>query len=132
MRLRLPELDDNMAEGYVLKPADDWPDRFRDRPIVTVKQPAFAEEARYRGSPPYSPPVESVAGVPAWLFVEAATPLTPAPAAVVGKIGPSGDPETVAGEIIADVAEEIVTQIGGWGSAISRIRCDPRGGSGAV
>ena len=119
--LRLPELDDNLAEGYVLKPAGDWNDAAGDRPVIKVKQPAFAEDARYLGSQPYRPPMDGAAGVPAWLLLEAATRLTPARAsAAVSKIGPGSDPKTVAGEIVDDVVEEIAADIGGLDEPLAR------------
>ncbi|WP_436789084.1 RNA ligase family protein, partial [Yinghuangia sp. YIM S10712] len=58
--LRLPELDGNLAEGYVLKPAGEWREDAEDasvvRPLVKVKQQAFAEDRRYSGARPSLPP----------------------------------------------------------------------------
>ncbi|MEU3567554.1 RNA ligase family protein [Kitasatospora sp. NPDC036755] len=110
----LPELPDNLAEGYVLKPAGEWPEPGPARPLVKVKQQAFAEDDRYDGARPYLPPPEGAAGVPAWLLVQASALLTPArAAAAVSKLGPRSAAEAVAAEIAADVAEELADALGG-------------------
>ncbi|WBP86636.1 RNA ligase family protein [Kitasatospora cathayae] len=41
--LGLPEPADNLAEGYVLKPAGEWRESDPARPLIKVKQKAFAE-----------------------------------------------------------------------------------------
>ncbi|MHA6761960.1 RNA ligase family protein [Streptacidiphilus sp. PAMC 29251] len=116
--LGLPELDDNLAEGYVLKPAGEWHEtdapEAEGRPLAKVKQPAFAEDARYNGARPYLPPLHGATGVPAWLLVEATALLTPArAAAAVSKLGPATLTATVAAEIAQDVREEIASAVGG-------------------
>lgn len=77
----LPELADNLAEGYVLKPADEWPETKAActgiRPVVKVKQKSFAEDERFDGARPYLPPPQGAAGVPAWLLAQASALLTP-------------------------------------------------------
>ncbi|MGW1616590.1 RNA ligase family protein [Streptomyces sp. NPDC002285] len=114
----LSELVDNLAEGYVLKPASEW--REVDsagagmRPLVKVKQEAFAEDERFDGARPYLPPPQGAAGVPAWLLVQASTLLTPArAAAAISKLGPSTPVEVVAEEIARDVTEELADALGG-------------------
>ncbi|MET8540903.1 RNA ligase family protein [Kitasatospora sp. NPDC004799] len=115
----LPELPDNLAEGYVLKPAGEWPEEGAARPLVKVKQRAFAEDDRYDGARPYLPPPEGAAGVPAWLLVQAAALLTPArAAAAVSKLGPRTPADAVAAEIAADVAEELADALGGLEPAV--------------
>ncbi|MFJ6777046.1 hypothetical protein ACIQOV_39870, partial [Kitasatospora sp. NPDC091257] len=110
----LPELPDNLAEGYVLKPAGEWHESGPARPLVKVKQQAFAEDDRYDGARPYLPPPRGAAGVPAWLLVQASALLTPArAAAAVGKLGPRTAADAVAEEIAADVAEELAEAVGG-------------------
>ncbi|MFE6055203.1 RNA ligase family protein [Kitasatospora sp. NPDC056446] len=116
--LGLPELPDNLAEGYVLKPAGEWQESGAPgavpRPLVKVKQQAFAEDERYGGARPYLPPPEGAAGVPAWLLVQASALLTPArAAAAVSKLGPRTAPDLVAAEIAQDVAEELADALGG-------------------
>jgi Rnl2 family RNA ligase len=116
--LGLPELDDNLAEGFVLKPAGEWreTDALQDesRPVAKVKQPAFAEDARYNGARPYLPPPHGATGVPPWLLVEATALLTPArAAAAVSKLGPSTPVAAVAAEIAHDAKEELASAIGG-------------------
>ena len=108
----LPELDDNLAEGYVLKPAVEW--EGAERPMLKVKQRAFAEDERFAGARPYIAPPEGAAGVPAWLVVQAATMLTPTrAAAAVSKLGPGTATEIVALEIAKDAAEEMSEDLGG-------------------
>ncbi|MEV7602723.1 RNA ligase family protein [Kitasatospora sp. NPDC089797] len=110
----LPELPDNLAEGYVLKPAGEWCESDAARPVVKVKQRAFAEDERYAGARPYLPPPEGAAGVPGWLLVRAAALLTPTrAAAAVSKLGPRTAAGTVAAEVARDVAEELAEALGG-------------------
>ncbi|MFD7597003.1 RNA ligase family protein [Kitasatospora sp. NPDC059812] len=116
--LGLPELADNLAEGYVLKPAGIWretgPEGGGARPVVKVKQRAFAEDERYDGARPYLPPPQGAAGVPAWLLVQAAALLTPArAAAAVSKLGPRAPEDAVAAELTRDVSEELAEALGG-------------------
>ncbi|MEV7188157.1 RNA ligase family protein [Kitasatospora sp. NPDC093102] len=120
----LPELPDNLAEGYVLKPAGEWHEPETARPLVKVKQQAFAEDDRYDGARPYLPPPEGAAGVPAWLLVQASALLTPTrAAAAVSKLGPRTAVEAVAEEIATDVAEELAEAVGGLeGSALAALR----------
>lgn len=111
--LGLPEIDDNLAEGYVVKPAVRW-EEGDARPILKVKQKAFAEDERFAGARPYMAPPEGAAGVPAWLVVQAAALLTPTrAAAAVSKLGPGSATEVVAAEIANDAAEEISDELGG-------------------
>jgi Rnl2 family RNA ligase len=108
----LPELRDNLAEGYVLKPVAKWEDDAR--PILKVKQRAFAEDERFAGARPHIAPSEGAARVPAWLVVQATTLLTPTrAAAAVSKLGPGAAVETVAEEIARDAAEEVAEELGG-------------------
>jgi Rnl2 family RNA ligase len=109
----LPEIEDNLAEGYVLKPAVEW-EESAARPVLKVKQKAFAEDERFAGARPYIPPPDGAAGVPAWLVVQAAALLTPTrAAAAVSKVGPGSAAEVVAAEIAQDVAEEVSEDLGG-------------------
>ncbi|MFJ9774259.1 RNA ligase family protein [Kitasatospora sp. NPDC101157] len=110
----LPELADNLAEGYVLKPAGEWHESDAARPVVKAKQKAFAEDDRYDGARPYLPPPGGAAGVPAWLLVQASAFLTPTrAAAAVSKLGPRVEAGTVASEIAHDVADELSEALGG-------------------
>jgi hypothetical protein len=111
----LPEIEDNLAEGYVLKPAVEWEESSGDaRPLLKVKQKAFAEDERFAGARPFLPPPEGAAGVPAWLVVRAAALLTPArAAAAVSKLGPGVGGESVAEEIVRDAVEEVAEEVGG-------------------
>lgn len=123
--LGLPELADNLAEGYVLKPAGTWretgPEGVGARPVVKVKQQAFAEDERYDGARPYLPPPQGAAGVPAWLLVQAAALLTPArAAAAVSKLGPRAPEDVVAAELTRDVAEELAEAVGGLDGDVLR------------
>lgn len=113
----LPEVEDNLAEGYVLKPAVEW-EEGAERPMLKVKQKAFAEDERFAGARPYIAPPEGAAGVPAWLVVQASALLTPTrAAAAVSKVGPGSAPEILAAEIAKDAAEEISEELGGLDSA---------------
>jgi Rnl2 family RNA ligase len=121
----LPELADNLAEGYVLKPASAWPAADSadagTRPVVKVKQKSFAEDERYDGARPYLPPSQGAAGVPAWLLAHASALLTPArAAAVVSKVGPHAPVDAVAEEITGDVLEELAEALGGLEDALLR------------
>ncbi|WP_159024624.1 RNA ligase family protein [Streptomyces scabiei] len=121
----LPELADNLAEGYVLKPADEWPEtkaaRAGVRPVVKVKQKSFAEDERFDGARPYLPPPQGAAGVPAWLLAQASALLTPArAAAVVSKLGPRTPVDAVAEEITRDVSEELAEALGGMEDTLLR------------
>jgi Rnl2 family RNA ligase len=123
--LGLPDIEDNLAEGYVLKPAGPWRDppaaRESGRPMAKVKQKAFAEDARFDGSRPYSPPPQGAAGVAAWLLVQACTLLTPArAAAAVSKTGPRTPVDQVAREIARDAAQEAADAVGGLEDAPAR------------
>ncbi|MFD8377877.1 RNA ligase family protein [Streptomyces sp. NPDC059679] len=114
----LPELGDNLAEGYVLKPSGEWQEAGRSgscgRPVAKVKQKAFAEDERFDGSRPYLAPPQGAAGVPAWLLVQASALLTPArAAAAVSKLGPDAPVGDVEEEITRDIAEEIGEALGG-------------------
>jgi hypothetical protein len=112
----LPEIEGNLAEGYVLKPAAQW-DASSDgnpRPMLKVKQKAFAEDERFAGAQPFLAPPEGAAGVPAWLVVQTAALLTPTrAAAAVSKLGPHAALETVAEEIARDTIEEVAEELGG-------------------
>ncbi len=119
----LPELVDNLAEGYVLKPAGEWLEAdFADsgmRPVVKVKQKSFAEDERFDGARPYLPPPQGAAGVPSWLLAHASALLTPArAAAVVSKLGPRTPLDTVAEEITRDVSEDLAEALGGLDDAL--------------
>ncbi|NUP51227.1 MAG: hypothetical protein HOW97_28530 [Catenulispora sp.] len=118
----LPDLEDNLAEGYVLKPAVEWEESGEDaRPLLKVKQKAFAEDERFAGARPYLAPPEGAAGVPAWLVVQAAALLTPArAAAAVSKLGPEAGSEAVAAEIVRDAVEEVGEDVGGLDEAQAR------------
>ncbi|MFJ3215700.1 RNA ligase family protein [Kitasatospora sp. NPDC086801] len=130
----LPELAENLAEGYVLKPAGEWRETGETgetgaagaagaaaRPVVKVKQQAFAEDERYDGARPYLPPPQGAAGVPAWLLVQASALLTPArAAAAVSKLGPHTPEDVVAAEITGDVAEELAEAVGGLDGDVLR------------
>ncbi|GAA1981829.1 RNA ligase family protein [Catenulispora subtropica] len=113
----LPYIEDNLAEGYVLKPALEWEehgDGDGTRPMLKVKQKAFAEDERYAGARPFLAPPEGAAGVPAWLVVQAAALLTPArAAAAVSKLGPGSGIEEVAAEIVRDAVDEVSEDLGG-------------------
>ncbi|NUS83287.1 MAG: hypothetical protein HOY75_11240 [Streptomyces sp.] len=121
----LPELADNLAEGYVLKPGGEWwesgPSGARGRPVAKVKQKAFAEDERFDGSRPCLAPPQGAAGVPAWLLVQASALLTPArAAAAVSKLGSDVSADDVAEEITRDVAEEIAEAVGGLEDSLLR------------
>ncbi|MFJ2865429.1 RNA ligase family protein [Kitasatospora sp. NPDC087314] len=118
----LPEPADNLAEGYVLKPAGEWRETGAAvRPVLKVKQQAFAEDERYDGARPYLVPPQGAAGVPAWLLVQASALLTPArAAAAVSKLGPRTPEDVVAAEITRDVAEELAEAVGGLDGDVLR------------
>ncbi|MGW2177670.1 RNA ligase family protein [Streptomyces sp. NPDC001732] len=121
----LPELADNLAEGYVLKPAGEWPEKGSAgagiRPVAKVKQKSFAEDERFDGARPYLPPPRGAAGVPAWLLAQASALLTPTrAAAVVSKLGPRTPVDTVAEEITRDVSEELAEALGGLEDTLLR------------
>ncbi|MGW1409722.1 RNA ligase family protein [Streptomyces sp. NPDC002403] len=123
--LGLPELMDNLAEGYVLKPAGEWqeagPAGAGIRPVVKVKQKAFAEDERFDGARPCPAPPQGAAGVPAWLLVQASALLTPArAAAAVSKLGPHTPVDAVAEEITRDVTEELSEALGGMEDMLLR------------
>ncbi|QVQ52822.1 hypothetical protein J4H86_03065 [Spiractinospora alimapuensis] len=119
--LGLPALSDNLAEGYVVKPAGAWPESdpaFGPRPLAKVKQPSFSEDARFDGARPHLPPPEGTTGVPAWLLAHASTLLVPArAAAAVSKLGPRTPVEDVAEEIARDAVDELCADIGGLDDA---------------
>ncbi|MFJ2266944.1 RNA ligase family protein [Streptomyces sp. NPDC098085] len=121
----LPELADNLAEGYVLKPAGEWREAESAgagmRPVAKVKQKSFAEDERFDGARPYLPPPQGAAGVPAWLLARASALLTPArAAAVVSKLGPRTPVDAVAEEITRDVSEELAEALGGLEDTLLR------------
>lgn len=112
----LPEVEHNLAEGYVLKPAVAWEEGGQSpaRPILKMKQKAFAEDERFAGARPYIAPPKGAAGAPAWLVVQASALLTPTrAAAAVSKLGPGNAVEVVAGEIAKDAVEDIAEELGG-------------------
>ncbi|WP_160147044.1 RNA ligase family protein [Thermomonospora echinospora] len=113
--LGLPELPDNRAEGYVLKPAGSWPSWEKgERPTLKVKHPAFAEDDRYNGSRPFIPPPEGAAGVPAWLLAAAVDRLTPARVASGrSKLGPAAKPDALAAEVLDDLLTDLAEDVGG-------------------
>ena len=109
----LPAIEGNHAEGYVLKPAGQW-EETGARPLLKVKQEAFAEDERFAGARPYIAPPQGAAGVPAWLVAQATTLLTPTrAAAAVSKLGPETPVRLVAQEIADDAAAELSEEIGG-------------------
>ncbi|MFG2822258.1 RNA ligase family protein [Kitasatospora sp. NPDC048365] len=113
----LPPLEENLAEGYVLKPTEDVPVS-AGRPLLKVKQAGFAEDARYQGARPYTAPPGGAAGVPGWLVEQAVALLTPARAAsAVSKLGPTADPAKVAAEIARDTVEDLADRLGGLSPA---------------
>jgi Rnl2 family RNA ligase len=116
--LGLPELPGNLAEGLVVKPADDWwaadGAGTGARPVAKFKQPAFAEDERFDGSRPYRAPAAGAAGVPGWLLGQVTALLTPArAAAAVSKLGPRTPVGDVAAEIVRDAVEEAAEALGG-------------------
>ncbi|WP_185921997.1 RNA ligase family protein [Streptomyces sp. WAC06614] len=125
--LGLPDLPGNLAEGFVVKPADDWwttdgpgPDA-AVRPVAKVKHPAFAEDERCAGARPYQVPADGAAGVPGWLLGQVTSLLTPArAAAAVSKLGPRTPPDEVAAEIARDAVEETAESVGGLDDGLAR------------
>ncbi len=116
--LGLPDLPGNLAEGFVVKPAEEWwatdGTGTSSRPVAKFKHPAFAEDERFDGSRPYLAPAEGAAGVPGWLLSQVTALLTPArAAAAVSKLGPRTPAEEVAAEIARDAVEEIAEALGG-------------------
>ncbi|MGK5557729.1 RNA ligase family protein [Actinomadura kijaniata] len=113
--LGLPELPGNRAEGYVLKPAGSWDTGERGpRPVLKVKHPGFAEDARYDGARPFVPPPGGVTGVPAWLLAAAVERLTPPRAdAARSKLGPAADTAALAAEVVADLLADLADDLGG-------------------
>ncbi|MFE1414821.1 RNA ligase family protein [Streptomyces sp. NPDC058746] len=116
--LDLPELPGNLAEGLVVKPAEEWGSadgtRPAGRPVAKFKHPAFAEDDRFDGSRPYHAPAEGAAGVPGWLLGQVAALLTAnRAAAAVSKLGPRTPVEEVAAEIVRDAVEEAAEALGG-------------------
>ncbi|MFG2000979.1 RNA ligase family protein [Spirillospora sp. NPDC048911] len=110
--LGLPELPGNRAEGYVLKPAGSWDTRERGpRPVLKVKHPDFAEDARYNGARPFVPPP---GGVPAWLLASAVERLTPPRVdAARSKLGPAADAAALAAEVVSDLLADLDDELGG-------------------
>ncbi|XVQ09412.1 RNA ligase family protein [Spirillospora sp. CA-255316] len=113
--LGLPDLPGNRAEGYVLKPAVSWDTGERGpRPVVKVKHPGFAEDARYNGARPFVPPPGGVTGIPAWLLTAAVERLTPPRAdAARSKLGPAADPAELAAEVVDDLLADLDDDLGG-------------------
>jgi Rnl2 family RNA ligase len=113
--LGLPELPGNRAEGYVLKPAGSWDTSERGpRPVLKVKHPDFAEDARYNGARPFVPPPGGVTGVPAWLLAAAVERLTPPRVdAARSKLGPAADTAVLAAEVVADLLADLDDDLGG-------------------
>ncbi len=113
--LGLPELPGNRAEGYVLKPAGSWDTSERGpRPVLKVKHPDFAEDARYTGARPFVPPPGGVTGVPPWLLAAAVERLTPPRAdAARSKLGPATDTAELAAEVVADLLADLDDDLGG-------------------
>jgi Rnl2 family RNA ligase len=113
--LGLPELPGNRAEGYVLKPARPWDtSELGARPVLKVKHPDFAEDARYNGARPFVPPPGGVTGVPAWLLAAAVERLTPPRAdAARSKLGPAADTAALAAEVVADLLADLGDDLGG-------------------
>ncbi|MFI0352894.1 RNA ligase family protein [Actinomadura sp. 9N407] len=113
--LGLPDLPDNRAEGYVLKPAGSWEAGERgQRPVVKVKHPDFAEDARYNGARPFVPPPGGVTGVPAWLLTAAVDRLTPPRAdAARSKLGPGANAAELTAEVVADLLSDLDDDLGG-------------------
>ncbi|WP_255268999.1 RNA ligase family protein [Actinomadura madurae] len=113
--LGLPELPGNRAEGYVLKPAGAWDTSERGpRPVLKVKHPDFAEDARYNGARPFVPPPGGVTGVAAWLLAAAVERLTPPRVdAARSKLGPAADTVELAAEVVADLLADLDDDLGG-------------------
>ncbi|WP_149262621.1 RNA ligase family protein [Actinomadura sp. K4S16] len=113
--LGLPGLPGNRAEGYVLKPAGSWDTSEQGpRPVLKVKHPDFAEDARYNGARPFVPPPGGVTGVPAWLLAAAVERLTPPRAdAARSKLGPAADAAELAAEVAADLLADLDDDLGG-------------------
>ncbi|GAA1533266.1 hypothetical protein GCM10009678_14520 [Actinomadura kijaniata] len=113
--LGLPELPGNRAEGYVLKPAGPWDTGERGpRPVLKVKHPGFAEDARYDGARPFVPPPGGVTGVPPWLLAAAVERLTPPRVdAARSKLGPAADTAVLAAEVVADLLADLDGDLGG-------------------
>ncbi|MFD7626731.1 RNA ligase family protein [Streptomyces sp. NPDC059851] len=122
--LGLPELPGNLAEGLVIKPAEEWRTTAgavpAARPVAKLKHPAFAEDERFDGSRRYLAPAEGAAGVPGWLLGQATALLTPPrAAAAVSKLGPRTPAEEIAAEIARDAVEELAEALGGLDDALT-------------
>ncbi|GAA3982304.1 hypothetical protein GCM10023085_75690 [Actinomadura viridis] len=113
--LSLPALPGNRAEGYVLKPAGPWDTTERGpRPVVKVKHPEFAEDARYNGARPFVPPPGGVTGVPAWLLAAAVERLTPPRLdAARSKLGPAAGTAELVAEVVDDLLADLDDDLGG-------------------
>ncbi|GLX99616.1 RNA ligase family protein [Herbidospora sp. NBRC 101105] len=110
--LGLPEVADNRAEGYVVKPAGPWDTAVRGpRPALKVKQPGFAEDARYDGSRSFIPPSD---GLPGWLLTAAVERLTPPRVdAAWSKLGPAASAADLTSELVNDLLADLSDDLGG-------------------
>jgi Rnl2 family RNA ligase len=105
----LPPLDDNLAEGFVVKPLGEalLPDG--RRPVVKIKHPRFAEDARYHQAraPEREPHAPEVAPLDAleWAVLSRMTP--PRLQSARSKLGPSAPAGALAAEVARDVSEDL-------------------------
>ena len=104
----LPPLEDNLAEGIVVKPlaAVSLPDG--GRPVLKIKHPRFAEDARYHQGERWETPVVGASPLVAleWAIVSRLN--RPRLESALSKLGPETPGRVLADEIVADVREEVL------------------------
>ena len=105
----LPPLEDNLAEGVVVKPlaAVTLPDG--GRPVLKIKHPRFAEDARYhQGERWQTAPVVGASPLVALEWAVVSRLNGPRLESALSKLGPETPAPALADEIISDVLEEVL------------------------
>ena len=108
-RRGLPPLDDNLAEGFVLKPRRPL-ELDGQRPVLKHKHPRFAEDARYHQAErwperPGGAPDAAPLAVLEWAILSRLTP--PRRDAARSKLGPHATAAALCEEVFSDVWGEL-------------------------
>jgi len=104
----LPPLADNLAEGIVVKPlaAVTLPDG--GRPVLKIKHPRFAEDARYHQGQRWEAPTPGTSPLVTLEWEMLSRLNRPRLESALSKLGPEAPVQLLVAEIVADVREEVL------------------------
>lgn len=106
----LPPLDDNLAEGIVVKPMAAVTLADGTRPVIKIKHPRFAEDARYHQGQRWETPAVGTSPLVTLEWAILSRLNRPRLESALSKVGPSAPASQLVAEIVDDVREEVTAE----------------------